>query len=75
MCWKKIDEAIKWQNVVDILKHLLVYDLSIDEQEAGLSVLATGLHESFLGILSPVLHSVTFDDFNLEELVVGDESR
>jgi hypothetical protein len=62
------------QDIVDVFKHLLVYNLGINKKETGLFVLATSLHKGLLGILSPVLHSVTFDDFNLEQLVVGDES-
>lgn len=61
------------ENVVYVLKHLLVDNLGVDKQEACLLVLGTSLKQGFLGIFSPVLHTVTFDDFNLENFVVGNE--
>ena len=62
------------KNIVYILKHLLVDDLSVDKQERGLLVVNTSLHEGFFDILTPIAHTVSLDDFDLEELVVGNES-
>jgi len=63
------------QHIIDVLEHLLIHDLGIDEEETCCLVFGACLHQSFLGILSPVLHSVAFDDFNLEEPVVCEEGR
>lgn len=61
------------KDVVDILKLLLLDDLSINKQEGGGLVIATSLHEGFLHIFTPVGHIVAFDDLDLEEFVVGAE--
>lgn len=63
------------EDVIDVLKHLLVDNLRIDKEETRLSVLSTCLHECLLGILSPVLHSVALNDLNLEQFVVSYEGR
>jgi hypothetical protein len=52
---------------------LLIDNLCVDEEEASLPVLTTCLHQCSLGIISPVLHTVAFDDFDLEQFVVCDK--
>ena len=66
----EIRNITRVQNVVDILKHLFIDDLGIDEYEVGWLVFTTSLHENFLNIFSPVLHSVTLNNLNLEKFEV-----
>jgi hypothetical protein len=61
------------QDVIDVLKLLLLDDLGIDEQERSLFVFATSHHEGLLDIFTPVGHRVALNDFDLEKLVVGTE--
>jgi len=61
------------EDVIDILKHLFIDNLGINKQETRLPVLCTSLHQCLLGILTPVLHTVSFYDFNLEQFVVSNE--
>jgi hypothetical protein len=53
---------------------LFIHDLCINKEEACWSILTSSLHESFLSIFSPVLHSITFYYFNLEKFKVSNES-
>ena len=62
------------EDVVDILKLLLFDDLCIDEEERSRFVVHTSLHKHLFDILSPVGHSVSLDDLNLEQFVGGNES-
>lgn len=61
------------EDVVNILKHLLVHNLSVDEEEGGGLVLDSCLHQGLLYVLTPVLHVIALDDLNLEELIVSHE--
>lgn len=61
------------QNIVDVFELLLIDDLSIDEQESGCLVVNTTLHQTLLSIFSPVRHTITFDNLNLEAFVSGHE--
>lgn len=61
------------QDIVDVFKLLLVDDLGIDEQESSCLIVNTTLHEAFLSIFSPVWHTISFDNLNLEAFVSSHE--
>lgn len=60
--------------VVDIFKHLLLYDLSIHEQERGNETRHTALHQAEFKVVSPVVHVVSFHYFNVVKFEVTHES-
>ena len=62
------------ENIVDIFKLLFIDYLGINEEERGGLIFNASLHQSKFHIFPPVTHRVTFDDFNLEDFVICNES-
>ena len=73
-CFVQIRNVTRVKNVVDILEHLFVDDLRVHKEEASWLILNTCLHQHFLDIISPIRHSIAFNDFDLLELVTREES-
>jgi hypothetical protein len=65
----KIGHITSIENIVDVLELELTYDLGINKQEGCLFVFGTSLEKSFFNIFTPVRHTVTLDNFDLEEFV------
>jgi hypothetical protein len=62
------------KDVIDILKHLLVNNLSVDEQEGSGLSFNSSLGKASLQVVSPVSHGVPFNDLNLVKLEAADVS-
>lgn len=67
----KSSDVTRVKNVVNILDHLLVDNLSIAEQERRGFAFHSSLHKAGLKVFSPVGHVVAFDDLNLEALLIA----
>jgi len=63
------------EDVIDVLEHLFIDNLGVDEDKSGGFVFNTGLHEHGLDVVAPITHRVTFDHLNLKLPVVRDVSR
>ena len=63
------------EDIVDVLEHLLIHDLGVDEEEGCWLVLDTSLHEANFDVFSPVHHAVALDYLDLEQLLAGNERR
>lgn len=63
------------QNAIDVLKHLFVYDLSVNEEEGDGLVLDSSCEQDILNVLAPVLHGVVLNNLNLPQGIVHNKRR
>jgi hypothetical protein len=52
---------------------LFINDLGVYKEEGGFLFFYSGFHQDNFNVFSPRPHIIAFDDFNLEELVAGNE--
>lgn len=62
------------EHIINVLKHLLVDNLGINEQEGSYQTTYTTLHQAELEVISPIGHVVSFDNLNIVQFIVAHES-
>lgn len=72
--WKEeVRNSANVQDIVDVLKKLFVFDLSVTEEKRYVFVFDTYFCEYFLHVLSELNHTIVFGNFQTHGIVICDE--